>query len=77
MTTREENAEQALWMIDKLSHEIKRHERNSKLCVSLSTKLAEKDKANHKRELINKIRISFLDIEDGIKTLGEVMGGAP
>lgn len=73
MKTTEQNLEPALRMIDRLAIEIKRHERNSKLEIRLADKVEEKRMANHKRGLINKIRLSIFDIEDGVKTLDEVL----
>lgn len=73
MTNREQNSDTALRMIDRLAIEIKRHERNTNLCISMIAKLNEKRLANHKRSLINKIRLSIFEIEDGTKTLDEVL----
>lgn len=73
MTTREENLELALKMIDWLAIEIKCHECDGEFCIRPEVRLNEKRLANHKRSLINKIRLSVFDIEDGIKTLDEVL----
>lgn len=60
-------------MIDRLAIEIKRHERNSKLCITLADKLEQMLTASRKRDTINKIRSAIFDIEDGLKTLDEVL----
>ena len=73
MTTTEQNLESAIITIDRLAIEIQRHERNGKLEISLSGKLEEKRLTNHKRGLISKIRLSIFDIENGVKTLSEVL----